>query len=192
VLGAPGASAGRTVMNPSVVALTTVTFGNTEVAPGGTTCCGPLAVGMLPVTVRSCPVADTNGPASPTLFGSRVSSTRTGVIDTMSDGALDAASTSPTKPPAPSETATVAPMAAQRERQSRPRSSFVEVEDGWDGWCVVVNITPRSAPLPRRGIGNRCLETGHLHSAVAVAAAVVSRRPTVTSTEADASLSVRP
>jgi hypothetical protein len=117
VSGAPVASAGRMLMNPAAAGLTTVTLRSTDVAPAGTTACAPSEVGMTPVIWRSCGVGDVNGPARPRLTGSRVSRTRTGVTDTMSDGALDAALTRPTKPPAPSDTATAAPIAAQRERQ---------------------------------------------------------------------------
>ena len=54
VVGSPVAVAGRTEMNPAAVELTGVRFKNTPVAPPGTTVWVPVAVGMEPVTFRSC------------------------------------------------------------------------------------------------------------------------------------------
>ena len=54
-------------------------------APVGTTIWLPVVVGMLPVTCRSCGSAETNGPANPTLLGSRLSRMRTGVTGTNVD-----------------------------------------------------------------------------------------------------------
>jgi hypothetical protein len=89
-------------------------------APGGTTVRVPVVVATEPVTCNFCEFADTNGPAKPTLSGSRVSRMRAGSIVTTDDGALDAALAT-NKPPPPKVTATAAPIAAQRERHNARR-----------------------------------------------------------------------
>ena len=109
-------------MNPAACGNTAVTFNTTAVAPPGTTTAYPDAVGTVPVTCTLRPVGDTNGPDNPTPV--RVSSTRTGVIDTNDDGALDAAFTA-IMPPPPIVIVTAAPIAAHRDLHKPRRSAMV-------------------------------------------------------------------
>jgi hypothetical protein len=113
VVGTPVAPPGRKLMNPAAEGCTAVTLIATPVAPVGTTIEVPADVGMEPVicTRTGCAATSGTGTPSPT----RVSTMRTGVIATKLEGALSAAEAM-NNPPAPSATATAAPIAAHLER----------------------------------------------------------------------------
>jgi hypothetical protein len=108
VEGVPVASPGRTDKNPLAVGATTVTFSN-----------APVRSEFVTRSLRGTP--DWNWPVSPMLL--RVSRMRIGSIVTTDDGGPSAALTV-MSPPAPSVTATAAPIAAHLERHNRGRPSF--------------------------------------------------------------------
>jgi hypothetical protein len=117
VAGEPVAVPGRTAKNPTVDGLIPVTFATIAVAPSGTgapvlTVLPGSTIGITPVTSSCRAVSFTKGPAKPAPM--RVSNTRVGLIATNTDGWLAALAVS--RPPAPSVTATAAPIAAHLVR----------------------------------------------------------------------------
>ena len=104
-----------TATNPATVGLTKVTFIDTAVADEGI-----VHLPLVPHTNGAYVCPPGIGVArGPTLIApGRVSISRHGVIGTNDDAPGELAADALNKPPAPIETATAAPMAAQRERDT--------------------------------------------------------------------------
>jgi hypothetical protein len=125
VVGLPVAVPGRTDTNPIVEGATPVTLATIAVAPLGTGLPVPITlpgftIGIDPVTSSSRGESDTSAPLSPAPI--RVSSTRVGLTGTNDDDVPPASAAN--SPPAPSVTATAAPIAAHRVRH-RPVDCLV-------------------------------------------------------------------